>query len=157
MNARDGASAPVRFTAAPQDTTPEQAIRARRASSNAAIARHDTTGLGAIFAPDVVVVSSNSLHTIGREANIQRFAEQFRSRPDVVYLRTPTQVRVFAPWAMASESGQWTGSWTDSDGKVRIGGSYFAKWRRLNGTWFVESETYVPEHCTGSAYCQRSP
>ena len=58
---------------------------------------------------------------------------------------------------MASERGRWTGSWTDTDGKISIGGSYFAKWRKLNGRWMVESETYVPETCTGGAYCRTIP
>ena len=135
----------------------EQVIRQRRASSNAAIARHDTTGIGAILADNVVVVTSNSVHAIGRATNLQRFAEQFRSRPGVVYLRTPDEVKVFEPWGMASERGRWTGSWTDTDGKISIGGSYFAKWRKQNGRWMVESETYVPETCTGGAYCRTIP
>ena len=101
--------------------------------------------------------SSNSVHAIGRATNLQRFADQFRTRPDVVYERAPDEVRTFAPWGMASERGRWTGSWTDTDGKIRIGGIYFAKWRRRNGVWLVESETYVPERCTGGSYCQTPP
>jgi len=135
----------------------EQQIRARRESSNVAIARHDTAGIGAILAENVVVVTSNSVHRPGRVANEQSFAEQFRTRPDVVYRRTPTEVRVFSPWLMASESGTWTGSWTDPDGKIQLTGRYFAKWRKLDGQWYVESETYVPETCTGGAYCTRVP
>lgn len=134
------------------------AIRNLRASSNAAIARHDTAGIGAILAPNVVVVSSNSSHTEGRDANVQRFAEQFAARPDVTYRRVPATVQVFSPWGMASEHGRWTGSWTDAEGrKVTIGGPYFAKWRQLNGAWRVESETYVPDHCRGSSYCTTVP
>lgn len=140
-----------------QSRPDEDVIRQRRASSNAAIGRHDTTGIGAILADNVVVVTSNSVHAIGRATNVQRFAEQFRSRPGVVYVRTPDEVKVFEPWGMASERGRWTGSWTDTDGKIAIGGSYFAKWRKLNGRWMVESETYVPEMCTGGAYCRTIP
>jgi ketosteroid isomerase-like protein len=135
----------------------EQAIRRRRAASNAAIARHDTGGIGDILADDVVVVTSNSVHAIGRATNLQRFSDQFRTRPDVVYERTPQQVHVYAPWGMASEFGRWTGSWTDTDGKIRIGGIYFAKWRLRNGAWLVESETYVPDRCTGGSYCRTAP
>ena len=64
---------------------------------------------------------------------------------------------VFAAWEMASEHGHWTGSWTDVDGRVSLGGSYFAKWRIVNGAWLVESETYVPERCTGGKYCTTKP
>ena len=140
-----------------QTSPDEGAIRQLRASSNAAIARHDTAGIGAILSDDVVVVTSNSVHGIGRATNLQRLADQFRTRPDVVYERTPDEVRIFAPWGMASERGRWTGSWTDSEGKIQIGGSYFAKWRRVNNRWLVESETYVPETCMGGAYCRTPP
>jgi uncharacterized protein (TIGR02246 family) len=134
-----------------------QQIRALRDASNAAIARHDPMGIGAILAPNVIVVTSNSVHREGREANEQSFAEQFRTRPDVVYRRTPSEVHVFAPWEMASESGQWTGSWTDPDGQIQLTGRYFAKWRKVDGRWLVESETYVPDTCRGGAYCTRVP
>jgi ketosteroid isomerase-like protein len=132
-------------------------IRQLRETSNAAIARHDTAGIAAILAPNVVVVASTSAVTVGRDANAARFAEQFRTRPDVVYRRTPREVTVFTPWRMASESGTWTGSWTHSDGKVTISGRYFAKWQELEGRWLVQSETYLPERCSGSAYCTQVP
>jgi ketosteroid isomerase-like protein len=135
----------------------ERTIRDRRASSNAAIARHDTAGIGAVLAEDVVVVTSNSIHGVGRSTNLQRFADQFRTRPDVIYERTPDQVRIYEPWGMASESGRWVGSWTDTDGKIQISGIYFAKWRLRNGSWRIESETYVPERCSGGAYCRTMP
>jgi ketosteroid isomerase-like protein len=149
-------------TAAPelglaQSAGDEQRIRARRESSNLAIARHDAAGIGAILAPNVIVVTSNSIHRESRAANVQSFADQFRTRPDVVYRRTPGEVRVFTPWLMASEYGRWTGSWTDADGKIQLTGSYFAKWRKIDDEWFVESETYVPETCTGGAYCTTVP
>ena len=44
-----------------------------------------------------------------------------------------------------------------TSGKIQIAGIYFAKWRRRNGVWLVESETYVPERCTGGSYCQTPP
>jgi ketosteroid isomerase-like protein len=135
----------------------EQDIRARREASNAAIARHDAAGIGAMLSSNVVVVTSNSVHRDGREANVQSFEEQFRTRPDVIYRRLPDDVRVFAPWLMASEYGRWTGSWSEADGRISLSGRYFAKWRKLNGEWLIESETYVPETCTGGAYCTRVP
>ena len=129
-------------------------IQRLRASSNAAIARHDTSGIGAILAENVVVVTSNSVHALGRATNLDRFADQFRNRADVVYERRPVSVDVYEPWGMASEMGVWTGSWTDPDGKITLRGMYFAKWRKMGGRWLVESETYVPKHCQGGAYCQ---
>lgn len=134
-----------------------RAIRFLREQSNAAIARHDTAGIAAILAPNVVVVTSNSATLVGRDANTRRFAEQFEARPDVRYRRTPADVKIFAPWQMASEAGRWTGTWTDTDGRLVIGGPYFAKWRQVDGRWVVESELYVPDSCSGGRYCRNSP
>ncbi len=139
------------------DRRAERQIRGLRESSNVAIARHDTAGISNILAPNVVVVASTSDVTVGRDANAARFAELFRTRPDVVYRRTPREVTVFTPWRMASESGTWTGSWTAADGNVTISGRYFAKWQEVDGRWLVQSETYMPEQCSGSAYCARAP
>ena len=136
---------------------PNEKIRKLRASSNAAIAKHDTGGIGAVMADNVIVVTSGSVQRIGRAANMTSFAEQFRTRPDVIYERIPEAVRVYEPWGMASELGTWSGSWTDTDGKIEIGGSYFAKWRLRNGAWLIESETYVPERCRGGTYCKTPP
>ena len=36
-------------------------------------------------------------------------------------------------------------------------GSYFAKWQEVEGRWRVQSATYMPERCSGSAYCARMP
>jgi len=135
----------------------ENLIRRRRESSNAAIARHDTAGFAAILADDLFVVSSTSARAASKREHLLSMAQWFDARPDVTYRRTPDAVRVFAPWGMASESGTWVGSWTEADGKVMIGGRYFAKWRLTGGNWFVESETYVPERCTGSVYCSTVP
>jgi uncharacterized protein (TIGR02246 family) len=157
MRTLTGLLAAALSVAAAQTSGDEAQIRARRAASNEAIAGHDTAGIGAILAPDVIVVTSNSIHREGRDANVASFAEQFRTRPDVVYRRTPDEVRVFAPWLMAAERGRWTGSWTDGDGKIRLTGSYYAKWRKVDGQWLVESETYTPETCTGGAYCTKVP
>ena len=146
-----------RTAGAQRSTADADLIRSRRESSNAAIARHDTAGFAAILAPDLVVVSSTSTHHHSKKEHLRSMAEWFVARPDVIYRRTPDSVRVFEPWRMASETGTWVGSWTAADGKVVIGGRYFAKWRFSDGAWLVESETYVPEHCTGSVYCSSMP
>lgn len=149
------AAAPV--AGAQADVDDARAIRAARERSNRAIAAHDTAALAAEWMPTIHVTSSNSARIAGRDANVRRFAEQFASRPGVVYRRTPGSVSVYGPWGMASEHGRWTGSWTDRDGPVRLAGSYFAKWRKVGGAWRIEAEIYVPERCDGGSYCRTVP
>ncbi|MGE3616680.1 MAG: DUF4440 domain-containing protein [Gemmatimonadales bacterium] len=131
-----------------------RAIRQLRQASNEAIARHDTAGIGAAMAPGVVVVPSTSVVATGRAANLRAFAETFAARPDVIYRRTPGEIRVDPKWRMAAESGRWTGRWTDADGPVSIEGTYFAKWREGPGGWRIEAETFVPDRCVGGRGCR---
>jgi hypothetical protein len=60
-------------------------------------------------------------------------------------------------WDVASERGTWAGQWTQADGVTRIGGTYQAQWRKVNGEWLLQGELFVPTHCTGSSWCTRHP
>jgi len=135
----------------------ESAIRAARSRSNEAIARHDVAAMAAYWMLDFHVVTSTSAQISGREAYAKRMAETFARRPDTVWIRTPATVDVFAPWTVASERGEWTGRWTESDGVVEIGGTYLAQWRKEDGVWLIQAELFVPTHCRGSAYCAKRP
>jgi hypothetical protein len=84
-------------------------------------------------------------------------AEQFKNHPDTIYVRTPRTVEVYAPWGVASERGDWTGGWTEPDGKLEIGGTYQAQWRKIDGEWLIQAELFVPTHCHGSKYCNQRP
>lgn len=137
--------------------TDEQMIRDTRARSNAAIAAHDLAGIARAWVSDVHVVSSTSTQTAGSQANQQRMARQFETKPDTVYVRTPGTVDVYSPWNVASERGEWIGRWTEPDGKLEIGGTYLAQWRRIDGRWLIQAELYVPTHCRGSKYCTQRP
>ncbi|GMV03903.1 MAG: hypothetical protein AMXMBFR53_01850 [Gemmatimonadota bacterium] len=130
-------------------------IRRVREASNAAIAAHDTAGIGATMAEDIHVVSSTGDRRSGRASYLRILADQFSARPDLRYVRTPEDVRVFEAWGTAAEEGRWVGTWTGEDGPVRVGGTYFARWRREEGGWRVEAEIFVPGTCTGEGYCTR--
>ena len=132
-------------------------IREARERSNAAIAAHDADALAQGWMVDVTVVTSTGATQSGREANRNGFAAQFTSRPDVVYVRTPTDITVMPSWDVASERGTWTGQWTQADGVTRIGGTYQAQWRKVNGAWLLQAELFVPTHCTGSSWCAKHP
>lgn len=137
--------------------TDEQAIRDLRARSNAAIAAHDLDGIARVWLNDVHVVSSTSAQTAGSQGNQQRMAAQFKNRPDTIYVRTPVAIEVYAPWEVASERGEWVGRWTEPDGRLEIGGTYQAQWRKVNGQWLIQAELYVPTRCRGSKYCNQRP
>ena len=86
--------------AAPVDAQPvataddETAIRNARRESNRAIAAHDLAGIARHWMPDVHIVTSTSTQGSGRDVNGQRMGQQFVSRPDTVYVRTPATVDV---------------------------------------------------------------
>ena len=135
----------------------EQLIREARARSNQAIAKHDPAAIAREWAIDLHVVSSTSAQTAGRQANRERLAAQFKSRPDTIYVRRPTAIEVNPAWAVASERGEWTGTWTEPDGKLEIGGTYQAQWRKVDGQWLIQAELFVPTRCSGSKYCGQRP
>ncbi len=133
------------------------AVREARASSNRAIAERDTMMLVSLVSDSYHSVSSRNVHTSGREGARAQWRQQFTSRADVQFVRTPSTVRVFTPWEMAEETGSWVGRWQETDGAVVIRGSYTAKWRRIEGRWLLEAELFMPATCSGSSYCRRSP
>ena len=143
--------------AAAHSQSDELVIRDSRAASNAAIAKHDTAGIAAFWMDDIHITTSTSAHATGRAPNQERMAQQFQRRPDTIYVRTPSTINVFAEWAVASEQGEWIGRWTEPDGRLEIGGTYLAQWRKVNGRWLIQSELYVPTRCKGSKYCSQRP
>jgi len=142
------------IAAAPSD---EAAIRAVRARSNAAVAAHDVEGVVGVMAPDYLALSSTNSRTVGREAARASYADIFKGRPDVVFVRTPRAIEVNAAWGHAAEQGTWTGRWTAPDGPVRVAGSYFAKWVKPDGAWRIAAETFVQTSCAGGSYCTTPP
>jgi len=144
-------------TVGAQQPLSERAVREARAASNAAIARRDTAALAAMVSASYHSVSSRDVHTQGRDGVLRTWVAQFAAHGDVSYVRTPATVRIYAPWEMAEERGEWVGRWTEADGRVEVRGSYTAKWRRTGGRWLLEAEVFTPLTCRGSAYCTRSP
>ncbi len=140
-----------------QSLSDEKLIRDSRATSNAAIAKHDTAGIARFWMDDIHITTSTSAQAGGRAANQDRMAQQFERRPDTIYVRTPSVVDVFTEWNVASEQGKWVGRWTEPDGKVEIVGTYLAQWRKIDGRWLIQSELYVPTRCAGSKYCRQRP
>ena len=132
-------------------------IAAARSRSNAAIAAQDTVAIAREWMPDIHVVSSTSTQSAGADANAKAMQAAFTRRPDTKWVRTPVKIAVFDAWQVASEQGEWVGTWTDPDGPVRISGTYQAQWRHSDGRWRIQAEVFVPVRCEGGAYCTRHP
>ncbi len=135
----------------------EQQIRQARLQSNQAIARHDSIALASHWTEDFYLITSRNTEVSGRDANRKSFATEFKNKPDVIYIRTPSSVELFSDWGMASETGTWTGQWKEPDGMVNVSGTYYAKWHNINGVWKIRAEIFTPLRCSGSAFCLQKP
>lgn len=132
----------------------EISIRSQRQKSNDGILAKDTAAMSAIWTNDYHIISSRNSETSGRKTNAERFAAEFAAKPDVVYVRTPGEIKVFAKWNMASEFGTWVGHWTEDGKQVELKGTYLAKWHKLQGEWKIRAEIFVPLSCTGGKICE---
>ncbi|MFM8913668.1 MAG: YybH family protein [Flammeovirgaceae bacterium] len=148
-------SLPIAFTQA--QTADEKQIREVRKQYNEAIAKHDSIAIQRFLTTDFHVISSRNSEVRSAEANQKFLAQEFRTKKDVVYVRTAQHVQVFIDWNMASETGTWTGQWQESDGLVKLSGTYYAKWHKLDGHWKIRAEIFTPLNCSGSRFCEAKP
>lgn len=138
-------------------TNHQEAIRQVREASNQAIAAHDTAAIAQTLTPDYRVVTSRNAES-DKDAMLLSLGKDMSIKPDLVYRRTPEEIRVFAPWKMASESGHWSGQWTEANGdKIELTGTYYAKWHQVDGSWKIRAEVFTPLTCTGGSYCDQGP
>jgi ketosteroid isomerase-like protein len=132
----------------------EEVIRTQRTNSNRAIANHDTALLGLYWLEDLLVVTSRSVILHGKIVNQKAFEEEFQKKEKLLYVRTSKKIEVFSAWNMASEYGQWSGTWLLNGSPINISGSYYAKWHKVDGTWKIKFEMYTPSACEGGDYCK---
>lgn len=135
----------------------EISIRYARDMNNKAIEERDSVAIDDVWMENIVVISSADAQIIGRDSLKRIFINQFKSSPDVNYVRTPSKIEMMKAWGMASEIGTWEGSWTAEDGKVEISGTYYAKWHKVRSKWMIRTEVYTATQCTGGAYCNSIP
>jgi ketosteroid isomerase-like protein len=132
----------------------EAAIRAARASFNAAIASGDIAGIGAAFADNAqLVTGTDSTVYAGKAAQLAVWSQDLKNKSRGLYIRTPVRVTISPLLPMAMESGHWRGVDSKSPNDW-ASGEYVAKWRRIDGTWKIESESYMTTAC-GGAYCPK--
>lgn len=137
--------------------TSEQQIREARRLSNSAIAAHDSIAVASFWTDDFVLISSRNSEVHGKRENLHWLSKEFKSKPDVIYVRTSKQVDVYNDWNMASESGTWVGEWKTPEGRVKILGTYYAKWHKTESGWKIRAEVFTPLKCSGGSFCFEVP
>ncbi len=106
-----------------------------------------------MLADDAILVSGTESHVIrGKAAQVELWEKSFSNANRTIYKRTPSSITLSPIFPLALEVGTWRGGKVDSPGDWAAG-SYTAKWRRVNGTWKLEVETYMTTACGGS-FCQ---
>lgn len=135
----------------------EKQIRETRQLSNEAIAKHDSVSIANYWTQHFHVISSRNFEIVGREANRQFFAGDFKTKKGIKYVRTTEKVDLFKEWNMACESGTWVGEWQEEDGNVKLTGSYYAKWHKIDSQWKIRAEIFTPLSCNGSKFCTKNP
>jgi ketosteroid isomerase-like protein len=124
-------------------------IRALRAQSNAAIARHDVTGVVALLDVEYQITAGDGTLSQDRSAEPEIWAKEFARAADLVYVRTPSSIAVSASGDRAAEAGTWTGSMSTPAGPRKVIGRYAAYWRSVDGHWKIRSELFVALSCEG--------
>ena len=130
-------------------------ILGARRRFNEAIAGHDVAAIpGFLDTPYQITTSTGQLLQSTPEEDAVAWADIFRERPDVIYVRNPYTVEVSDYLDLAAEQGEWVGRWTGPEGPVEVGGSYFAQWRNTGDSWKIRAEAFVRLYCKGSG-CQQ--
>lgn len=127
------------------------AIRASRMMSNEAIARHDVDVIQSFLDEVYVITISTGAIERSRDEHGRSFASHFEEFPDVVYVRTPSEITISKAYPLAMERGTWVGSRMMENGKFESGGQYTAAWRKTDGLWRIYSELFVALYCRGAA------
>ncbi len=141
----------VKITAVSAASIPDdsQSIQAARKAFNQAIAEHDIDSMRSFLAEDYVITISTGQIQRSRDAHIESFVAHFEQFPDVVYVRTPDDIKISQAYPLAIENGTWTGSRSTTFGTLNNGGSYTAAWKRTDKGWLIYSELFVALDCQG--------
>ena len=128
----------------------EAAIVAQVAAFNDAVAAYDGTALGAIYAPDAILLAPNQEKLQGTEAITQFFQgmQQVGARMTV----TPVAIEVAASGDLALEEGTWASTIPLPDGGAfQDNGKYLAGWKKVNGNWLMQIDAWNSDNAPPSA------
>ena len=138
-------------------STDQKAIQRVRQTNNAALKEHNAAGVAAAYLDNFFILTSTNGFFTGKETVQNVYQSVFNSRADVLFVRTPTAIMVNRDWNMASETGNWVGTWTVNGEPITVGGDYYAKWHKIDGIWKLRSEVYTQFECSGEVVCNNKP
>ncbi len=135
----------------------QESIGNARALSNKSIAEKDTLTIANQWMDNFLIITSRGIKVEGKELNRKLLANEFKTKKEVIYIRNPKSIEVMKEWDVASETGTWEGNWIDDGSKIEIGGTYYAKWHKVDGRWLIRAEIFTPTKCKGAKYCNGKP
>ena len=126
-------------------------IRALRARSNDAIARHDLVALRDTWVADVQITAGLGSVANGTAEVEARIAAAFADPTFDRWVRATETVEVATDGSRAAELGSWEGRWRRADGTLVRRGRYLAHWVKLPDGWRIRAELFVALSCSGGA------
>jgi uncharacterized protein (TIGR02246 family) len=119
----------------------EQAIRAQVAALNTAVQAYDTAGIGAVYAPDAVLLPPNQGRMVGTDLIEGMFGGMEALKAQMTL--TPTAIMVAASGDLAVEEGTWTWTMPNADGSTfNDNGKYLVAWKKTGGKWLIQADTW---------------
>ncbi|MEL6707047.1 MAG: nuclear transport factor 2 family protein [Pseudomonadota bacterium] len=147
-----GAATLILAQATVSETEAVAAIEAQRERFNEALVERDLETIAQVLSEDVVLVAgTRSDLWAGRSMQLERWSQQFEQGAFTGWQRMPTAITPSSVMAMAMEYGTWRGADPANESNWAAG-TYTAKWRKIDGAWKLEVETYMTTRC-GGAYC----
>jgi hypothetical protein len=121
-----------------------------RGRFNTALRDSDTDAIRVVLAEKVILITgSDSAMIIGRDAQLEIWNQDFAADARLIYRRTPSCITMSDILPISMERGAWRGA-IAGDAVNHISGEYSAKWRKVDGQWVIEAETYLTTNCGGS-------
>ncbi|WP_429593062.1 nuclear transport factor 2 family protein [Sphingomonas zeicaulis] len=124
-------------------SSPDIAIRLRRAAFNRALLDADLAAIGPLLAPHAILVTgTDSAVLAGRKAQLLAWKREFAAVARTIYVRTPETITASPIEPIALEQGRWEGV-SAGNGERLACGIYSAKWRCIGADWMLLAEIYV--------------
>lgn len=139
-------------SAAPKvDTAAEEAaIVAQVSAFNAAVAAYDGAALGAIYAPDAILLAPNQGKLQGT-ADITQFFQGMKQVQAQMVI-TPVAIEVAASGDLALEEGTWvTTVPLPNGGTFQDNGKYLVGWKKTDGTWKIQIDSWNSDNASPPA------